>query len=87
MLASFGFLGNTLAMPNSHDDVDLTIRMPSPLFERASSIATLEGLNIHDLIVRAVRHEIEEISARAFASSLDGLISQDSNILRRLGEQ
>jgi hypothetical protein len=75
------------AMPNSSEDVDVTIRVPTPLFEIASSIAAQEGLNIHELVVRAIRREIEEISARTFASTLDDLLSQDRKILRRLGEE
>jgi len=87
VLANLVIMGNAHAMPNSSEDVDVTIRVPTPLFESASSIAAQEGLNIHELVVRAIRREIEEISARTFASTLDDILSQDRKILRRLGEE
>jgi predicted DNA binding CopG/RHH family protein len=87
VLANLVIMSHAHAMPNSSEDVDVTIRVPTPLFESASSIAAQEGLNIHELVVRAIRREIEEISARTFASTLDELLSQDRKILRRLGEE
>jgi hypothetical protein len=87
VLANLVIMSNAHAMPNSSEDVDVTIRVPTSLFESASSIAAQEGLNIHELVVRAIRREIEEISARTFASTLDDILSQDRKILRRLGEE
>ena len=81
VLASFGFLGNTRAMPNPHDDVDLTIRMPENLYREAVQEASFNGVSLDELVTEALTLHLE-VSVAA-----SEVLKIHREALRRLGEE